>query len=458
MADTAKVLRDDDDAFMGIHPPPQRRHTMADSSSRASSPTPPVVWKVMMPTSRRSSLASADELTRLKRSISDATSLEHRPGDKSAFALHDIDASSVLRAKLIRDNDEDRYGRFRNFFKNYEPELAKEIQGRSEFTREQVNAWVNYIVNPKVLRCIMKTNDSTQEVLELLMVAAAIAKYGESELKAKDKRGDLSALQNTQQHTFDEYSHGRQEKRRASVGMEFIVRINDRLPEERRVGGVLLREILAHATTMEIEDDQIGELSGQDERLTQMVARVQTQWFQDAMLKANGKHLYDAIRQILSNVNSSVWDAAKDKPELKQVRIQRSDRLGAAVENIEKSESTSSQRRPRAPPPPRPETRRATISNDTSTVATSQINRPVKVDFSSNARTSPAPSQVVQEKEEEILIVGTDKTRRKLLPLGAVPRVQRSHGLPLHPSKRALHMMKDPADDEPVAIKAHEHD
>ncbi|RLN56970.1 hypothetical protein BBJ29_005919 [Phytophthora kernoviae] len=123
------------------------------------------------------------------------------------------------------------------------------------------------------------------------MVAAAIAKYGESELKAKDKRGDLSALQNTQMHTFDEYSRGRQERLKTNVGMEFIVRINNRLSEERRVGGVLLREILAHASTMEIENNQTSELWGKDERLTQIVVRVQSQWFQDAILKANGRHL-----------------------------------------------------------------------------------------------------------------------------------------------------------------------
>lgn len=415
-----------------------------------------------MPMGRRSSLASPEEVTRLKRSISDATSLSYRPGDKAAFALHDVDASSVQRAKLIRDIDEERFRRFRNFFKSYEPEMAREIQGRSSYSREQLNAWVNYIVSPKVLRCIRKNKDNTLQLLELMMVSAAIAKYGESELMAKDRRGDLEALQNIKFHTYDEYSRARQPESRAQratsasqdggrVGMDFVVRVNERLPQERRVGGVVLREILAHASTMQInreEANQMGDVqTDEDERLVQIVLRVQSRWFQDAMLKSNGRFLYDAIRQILGNVNKSLWDASKDKEELRRVRIQRSDRLGAAVQSV--TDST----------PPRSETatRVATMTRDNAPLVQSPINSAAKAGLSVGGQ-PPVREQEAQEKE--VLVVGTDKTRRKLRPLGTVPRVQRSHGLPLHPTKRPI-QKREPGIDVSAAaacVKVQEQD
>ncbi|POM73050.1 Hypothetical protein PHPALM_10141 [Phytophthora palmivora] len=129
------------------------------------------------------------------------------------------------------------------------------------------------------------------------------------------------------------------------VAMEFVVRINERLSEERRVGGVVLREILTHASTMQIAVEKNNQsdctnLSKEEERLKQIVLRVQSEWFQDAILKANGRYLYDAIRQIITNANTSLWDASKDKPELQ--RIQKTDRLGAEVKQIEMKSVTDS--------------------------------------------------------------------------------------------------------------------
>ncbi|OWY90526.1 LOW QUALITY PROTEIN: hypothetical protein PHMEG_00041314 [Phytophthora megakarya] len=292
-----------------------------------------------MPIGRRSTLVSHTETDevgelrstidgsmRTKRSISDATSLRHQPGDKATFALHDVDAFSVQRAKVIRRISEERFGRFRNFFKSYEPEMATEIQARSAFSREHLDAWVNYIMSPKVLRCIIRSTDTQQELLDLLIVSAAISKYGESTLMAKDRKGDLNALQNIKLQTYDT-CHRKEPVRtnKEPVAMEFVVRINERLAEERRVGGVVLREILTHASTMQIavENQSDGTMTKEEERLTQIVLRVQSDWFQDAILKANGRCLYDAIRQVITNVSNSLWDASKDKAELK--RVQKSD-------------------------------------------------------------------------------------------------------------------------------------
>jgi hypothetical protein len=465
MSGTVKVLRDDDDAFTGLRPPLQRRHTLAGNSSLASaSDHAPVVWRAVMPTGRRSTLASRSETEtedvgefrstidgsmRVKRSISDATSLSHRPGDKNSFALHDVDAFSVQRAKVIRRISEERYVRFRNFFKSYEPEMAREIQARSAFSREQLDAWVNYIVSPRVLRCIVRSKEPQQDLLDLLMVSAAISKYGESELMAKDRRGDLSALQNIKLHTYDEYSRSRQQQEDApassAVSMDFVVRINERLAEERRVGSVVLREILTHASTMAItaEKDNQAEnssLSKEERRLKQIVPRVQSDWFQHAMLKANGRFLYDAIRQILSNVDDSTWDASKDRQELRRGRVQRSDRLGAQVKRIEKSASDR-QVRPSLPPPPRPE-----ASTSEAPLVPSPITAAAKVGFTIYNRSASVPAEETQERESA-RIVGTHKTRRKLLPLGTLPRPR---GLP---PRRPQRKTNDPIVHAPSAFR-----
>ncbi|KAL3658124.1 hypothetical protein V7S43_016967 [Phytophthora oleae] len=438
MAETVKVIGDDYDVFTGIRPSLHRRHTLAGSSSVASDLAhAPVVWRAVMPTSRRSTLASRSETVdvvdlrstidgsmRTKRSISDAT---HR--DKATFALHDVDSFSVQRAKVIRRISEERYIRFRNFFKSYEPEMAMEIQARSAFNREHLDAWVNYIVSPKVLRCVVGSKDTQQEVLDLLMVSAAISKYGESELMAKDRKGDLTALQNIKLPTYDQFSRSRQQEpeqsnRKEPVALEFIVRINERLAEERRVGSVVLREILAHASTMEINQGDDPAMSKEDERFRQIVLRVQSEWFQDAIQKANGRYLYDAIRQILSNVNNSPWKASKDKPELQRDHVRKSDHLRVDVKQIERKSVSERQIRPRGPPPPPPSRETASICE--APLVASPINASVKVGFTVSNRSSSVPAEEVQDRESSV-IVGTGKTRRKLLPLGTI---RRPRGLP----------------------------
>ncbi|KAL4178425.1 hypothetical protein KRP22_003346 [Phytophthora ramorum] len=465
MSETVKVIGDDDDAFTGLRPPMHRRHTLGGNSSLASaSDHAPVVWRAVMPTGFRSSLvprsddgdklrSTIDGSMRTKRSISDATSFSHRPGDRSAFALHDVESYSVQRAKVIRRISDERYARFLHFFKTYEPDMASEIQCRSAFSREHLNAWVNYIVSPKVLRCIVHINDSQQELLDLLMVSAAISKYGESELMAKDKRGDLSALQNTKLHTYDEYSPSRQRKESSSEGvvpMDFVVRVNERLAAEKRVGGVVLREILAHASTMKVaaQETSQGDLSKEELRLKRVVLRVQSEWFQDAMLNAKGRYLYDAIRQIIFNVNDLLWDVSKDRPEMRRASVPMNERPDAPVKQIE-TKTTADRRVRKSSSPPRLEvaTRTAAVTVEAPMVP-APINSPAKVVFTINNRSSSMPAEGVQEREST-RIVGTDKSRRKLLPLGSAPRIPRPRGLP---PKRPQRKGNDPIVHAPTAF------
>ncbi|KAE8979226.1 hypothetical protein PR001_g24613 [Phytophthora rubi] len=444
MSGVMKVIADDDEAFTGIRGSPHRRHTLGGNSSVASdSAHAPIVWRPVMPTGRRSTLVSSqsediegfratiDGSMRTKRSISDATSQSRRSGDKSNFALHDVDAFSVERAKVIRRISEERYARFLDFFKSNEPEMAREIQARSAFSREQLDAWVNYIVSPKVLRCIIRSRDSQQELLGLLMVSAAISKYGESELMAKDRRGHLSAPQNIKLHTYDEYSSEPvQADSKGAVAMGFVIRVNARLPEDRRVGDKVLREILAYASSMQITnetDSRIDDkrLHKEDERTRQIVMRVQSDWFQGAMIKANGRYLYDAIRQILCNVDEALWDVSKDKLELQ--RVQKSDRLGAEVLQIERKSASEVQIRPRTPPPPPPSGFRPRMPPpprpEEPTRDVSMMKGIPQVPRLSNAlnRSSSMPVQEIQERESSP-IFGNVKTRRKLQPLGSATR------------------------------------
>lgn len=229
------MICDDDEVSKGILCPLfHRRHTLGGNSSLASaSDHAPILWRAVMPSSRRSTLVSSPEMEdvgqfrttldgfmRTKRSTSDTSNSRRIHWDKAAFTLHDVDAFSVQRAKVIRRVSETRYGRFCKFFISCEHEMAMEIQARSDFSREHLDAWVNYIMSPTVLHCIVGRRGTQQELLDLLMVSAAISKYGESELMAKDRRGELHALPNIQLHTCDEYSQSCQQTERVHTNRD----------------------------------------------------------------------------------------------------------------------------------------------------------------------------------------------------------------------------------------------
>lgn len=369
-----------------------RRHTIRVSSSLASSVArSPVVWRPVMPRGRRSILvaSTSDNMMRTSRSISDATTPSHHI-PKSTFALHDVDAISVQRAQEIRNVNHERFERICTFFISSEPALAMEIQARSDSSRDQVFAWINYIVSPKVLHCIKSTGDSLQDVLDLVKVSAAISKYGESELIAKDRMGDLWCLRNFQ-----------------SSAMDFILLMNERLAEENRVDKVILCDLLTHAYTMTMEKEDF-EVIGDDDQSKALVMRIQSEWFQDAMVKANGRHLYDLIRERLSSANDSSWDASKDKLELRRDRLERVSLKDLHVENEAANEC---QRRPRRPPPPPP------CREAAKTVVSSPTSIDTKPEFSVPDRSSSLPLIESQE-----LNVEMDPMRRKLLPLGKIGR------------------------------------
>ncbi|CAH0486094.1 unnamed protein product [Peronospora farinosa] len=477
MSNTKEVTRSIDKVCTGSRLPLYRRHTLSGNSSLASaSDYAPILWRPVMPTSRRSTLVSSlntedvgkfrttiDGSMRTKRFICDTSS--HRHGDKAVFTLHDVDAFSVQRAKITRRVSETRYTRFRNFFIRCESEMAMEIQARRAFSLEQLNAWVNYIVSPTVLHCIVGIGDSQQELLDLLMVSAAISKYGESELMARDRRGELHAVQNIKLCTYDEslqiYEQRESEQMNGnSVLMKFVVRINDQLSEDRRVGGVILREILTHASTMNvavtkrIQSDSSLCLTKEEERLKQIVVRVQSHWFQDAMLKVNGRYLYDALRQVLRNANTSLWDESKDKPELNRERVQRREQPRAEVMQVERRATLGRQTRPRLPPPPPPLVEAITRNASTTKHSLTKVmlfpsppNASTKAGFTVYNRFSSLPAEVVHERESTT-IVGTSKTHKRPQPLGATRNLH-SRGLP---PRRPQSMEIDPIVRAPSAF------
>lgn len=238
--------------------------------------------------------------------------------------------------------------------------------------------------------------------------------------------------------------------------MEFVVRINDQLPEERRVGGVVLREILTYASTMKVavtensQSDASFCLTKEEERLKHVVARVQSNWFQDTMLKVNGRYLYDAIRQVLSNVNKILWDGSKDKPELNRVCVKRRDQLGAEVMQVDRRIASAHQARPRLPPPPPPllkaVTRNASTTDDSCNevlLVPSSPKASLKVGFRVYNRFTSLPVEEIYERESAI-IVDTKETRSRPLPLAAT-RIRRPRGLP---PKRPQNMEIDPLKGE----------
>ncbi|CAH0478165.1 unnamed protein product [Peronospora belbahrii] len=452
MSDNVEVISEDKTLYTGIHPSLNRRHTLGGNSSLASaSDHAPIMWRAVMPTNSRSTLVSSSEtedvgenwmtfdgFMRTTRATSDISSLNRRPGDSAIFALHDVDAFSVQRAKVIRRVSEDRYVRFRNFFKCYEPGMAMEIQARSAFSREHLDAWVNYIMSPKVLHCIVETTGTQQELLDLLMVSAAISKYGESVLMAKDRRGDLDALQNMELHTCEENSQSSPLTSRVPTNsnaetMEFVVRVNEQLLEERRVGGVVLREILTHVSSMKVsvntstKSDGNSSLTEEEERLKQVGIRVQTDWFQDTMLKVNGRYLYDAIRQALSDRNTLLWDESKDKPGLR--RIQEGDELEVEVIQVERKAASSRHSRPRLPPPPPPPRNSLTTNESLRKVLLipSSPNASSKGGFTIENRSMSLPDEGIYERNSTTLF-GTDNTCRR--PLFGATRLRRPRGLP----------------------------
>ncbi|KAL7681920.1 hypothetical protein Plhal304r1_c053g0138061 [Plasmopara halstedii] len=389
-----------------IQPPLHRRHTFVVQSSPASSSAhSPNIWRPVMPKSRRSTLVAGAESTNRLLSSSDSSmrtirSLSDAPTpntiySKSTFALHNIDVLSVQRAKVIRHVNDERFVRICNYFESHQPELAKEIQAQNASSREQLYAWINYIVSPKVLNYFQKTQESRQNVLDLIMVAAAISKYGESELISKDSRGELG-------HQDSETSHT----------MDFVLRLNEQLGEEKRVGSVVLCEVLAHARTMTVEKKG-DDINDDNDQHKELVTRVQSEWFQEAMVKSNGRYLYDSIRQYLTSVSNPSWDVSKDRRELRRERL---DQVISEVVQEKMTSQDECQKRLRRPPPPPPRLSDVTMAVP---VVTCQD---TKMRMSDTYRSLSLSVETIEE-----LNVETVTLRRKLIPL---EMTQVSRGLP----------------------------
>ncbi|EGZ14202.1 hypothetical protein PHYSODRAFT_361357 [Phytophthora sojae] len=86
-------------------------------------------------------------------------------GAKNAtpFALTDITASSVQRARQIRKTDFERFQKFHNFFVANDEAAARAINAKANAKREQVDQWVRGAVNPKALTCIQEIQETQHQ-------------------------------------------------------------------------------------------------------------------------------------------------------------------------------------------------------------------------------------------------------------------------------------------------------
>ncbi|KAF4319290.1 hypothetical protein JM18_007459 [Phytophthora kernoviae] len=279
---------------------------------------------------------------------------------RAEFTVEDIRSpENTRRAQTLRSNDNDRFCKYRNYFKNHHMSLAREVSRRTSKSRAELLSWVEEVIGP-LEEADKYTKD---EILEIAMVSAAITEYGEHTLTKLYDRGELDALPNVPLHTHNLRMPAQQQKCRDSsdaankdqleaahyIGLEVMLRLNERLPVEQRMGEEL-REILNHpsnlrlmlATSNQVLHKKVdamlitaGEVSLQPtsstaknkrlrkisareyDRLVQIVKHAQDDGFQKAMIAANGHYLYASLREQFNRLDvgdrSKLWDIRKDK-------------------------------------------------------------------------------------------------------------------------------------------------
>ncbi|KUF88824.1 Ribosomal RNA-processing protein 8 [Phytophthora nicotianae] len=261
------------------------------------------------------------------------------------IALTDVTPASVQQARQIRKTDFERFQKFHNFFIANEEPTARVINSKANTKREQVDQWLAGAVNPKTLACIQEIQETQPGLLELLVVSAALTKYGEKELARRDDLGEMDYVVGARFGT-----NGLRSKQHVqhTVGMSFVLRLVLDLAPEKRAGCEILREILSHQsngqlvlnpTANGLQSALLGAGTDSDDwskhkqdQLRQMANQAQSDKFQEAMQQIGGEHLYDAIRTQLKQAGgASVWNAAKDKPALQAKNIRS--REGSADKN-----------------------------------------------------------------------------------------------------------------------------
>ncbi|ETI38673.1 hypothetical protein F441_15464 [Phytophthora nicotianae CJ01A1] len=279
---------------------------------------------------------------------------------RAEFTVDDIHSpENTRRAQILRSSDHDRFCKYRNYFKNHHMSLAREVGRKTSKSKAELLCWVEDAVGP------LEAGDkfTKDEILEIAMVSVALTEYGESSLAKMYDRGELDALPNIPLHTHNLRMPAKQQACRDGsdaankdkleaahyIGLEVMLRLNERLPVEQRMGEEL-REILNHpsnlrlmlATSNQVLHKKVDALlinandvsvsdskpqrkisAKEYDRLVQIAKHAQDQIFQDAMIAANGHYLYISLREQFKRLDvgdrPKLWDNEKDKPELRKI-------------------------------------------------------------------------------------------------------------------------------------------
>ncbi|KAK1942822.1 hypothetical protein P3T76_005459 [Phytophthora citrophthora] len=312
--------------------------------------------------SRLSSQQSADDKTHPRPNEKTQQTDEISAEARAEFTVEDIySPDNTRRAQNLRSTDHDRFCKYRNYFKNHHMSLAREVGRKTSKSKAELLSWVESAVGP------LENGEkfTKDEILEIAMVSVALTEYGESFLSKMYTRGELDMLPNIPLHTHNLRMPGQQQACRDSsdaankdkleaahyIGLEVMLRLNERLPVEQRMGEEL-REILNHSsnlrlmlatsnqvlhkkvdamlinakevsTILETETKPQRKISAREyDRLVQIAKHAQDEGFQSAMIAANGHYLYLSLREQFHRLDvgdrPKLWDIKKDKLELRQ--------------------------------------------------------------------------------------------------------------------------------------------
>ncbi|KAE9354759.1 hypothetical protein PF008_g4371 [Phytophthora fragariae] len=356
------------------------------------------------------------------------------------FMLSDVTTWSVQRARQIRKTDFERFAKLHKYFTAKDDAVARPINSKASSKREHVDQWVRSVLNPKTLACIQDTQETQQALLSLIIVSAALTKYGEQELVRRNSFGEMDSVIAARFGT-----NGMQSKQQMhSVGASFVLRLVLGLAPEKRAACQTLREILnlENNQRLVLAPTAKGLMSISDKtnaadwtkvnqlKLKHMVKLAQSDKFQDAMQQLGGQHMYDAIRTQLKQVGGA-WDASKDKPALqvknirhteKSVKLQKETERhkeqlskNAACDSVKDQNEAVGKNPPleaakwtQIPPPTPAVQTTSTVSNNKSVISVKNITQgrdttPVKSVPLMGAWSGPLPASVVLSRSSAIV-------------------------------------------------------
>lgn len=316
-------------------------------------------------------------------SVSFSRSLFDDDEDEREFTISDIkNERSTGRAERLLSSKEDRFPKFRNFFRYQDDALAHAIRNQfnSLKTKADLQDWVDQNVGHLDNRKL-----NAQELEDVVFVSAAISKYGELYLEQQYVRGRMDSLRNRvplessdcrneymQQVKRNESSSEYLDEKEAAhyVGVEVGYAINDRLPIEQRLGEEL-RQIISRTSNMRmvlkktnrefhvkvdnvllnpdkyLADRYLTDL--ERERIKQIAKCAQSETFQSMLVEVKGQHFYKALRDSIKamdkyhNYTETLWDGRKDKKEL--VRSDPTPAKPRGIQNASQSGSPGESKR-----------------------------------------------------------------------------------------------------------------